>query len=184
MQRGKVVVVSMLVLGLGLAVFAWQWNRSRGRYAAEFWGAETAKLIRSAPKVEVFKLEVAFTQTPQQIPGKPLVQLPVLIADDTWWSVLESKDVSKAPGLLHARNALLEDASFKREHPSGADPLYKFAVRFSEGEKQTTLFLDPDTRQIRSDRNPANGELVPKVAEGWRKAFERYFEQTAATTRQ
>lgn len=158
MQRGKLAVVFMLLLGLGAALFAWQWNRSRGRQAAEFWGGDVARLIRSAPTVEAFRLKTPLSD---------------VVAD--WRTVAESKDVSKAPGLLHARNALLEDASFEREHPSAADPLYKFAVRFSDGEKQTTLFLDPDTRQIRSDRQSANGELVPKVAEGWRKAFERYF---------
>lgn len=159
MQRGKWAVVFMLVLGLSAAVFAWQWNRARGRQAAEFWGADVAKLIRSAKQVEAFRLD-----------GGPFEIEP---------KVLETKDVSKAPGLLHARNALLEDASFEREHPSAADPLFKYAVRFTDGERHATLYLDPNTRQIRSDRRAANGELVPKVSEGWRKAFERYFATAA-----
>src|SRR4051794_22769570 len=81
--HGHFVVLGMLAVALVAATFAWWWNFQRGRKALEFYGPETATLIRTAPKVELSR------------DGEPL------------------RDISKAKGLLNARTSLLGDASYE-----------------------------------------------------------------------
>src|SRR5437870_2908986 len=81
---GQALVLAMFGLAVLAATFAWWWNYNRGRQSLEFFGAEGATLIRTAPQVEYLRSE------PES-----------------------SINISKAPGLLNARASLLSDASYE-----------------------------------------------------------------------
>lgn len=50
---GKLAVLAIFALALAMASFAWWWNYSHAQRTLEFYGAEAATLIRTAPKVEL-----------------------------------------------------------------------------------------------------------------------------------
>src|SRR5262245_39105325 len=116
---GKTAVLAMLAVGVFAAVFAWWWNYNRGRMALEFFGAEAATLIRTAPNVEILRPD----------PESDI-------------------DISKAPGLINARASLLSDASYdwKASAPAQQSPL--FSVRFSRGENSVVVTFDFENRTV------------------------------------
>jgi hypothetical protein len=91
---GKLVIIGIVGLALAAAGASWWFRYSATHRAAQFWGPEGARLIRDAPTVYLVKLPVS--EPPHSLVG------PVGVA----------YNISKARGLLHLRNALLEDRSF------------------------------------------------------------------------
>ncbi len=89
---GSALVVSLLILALGLATFAvwFQWNQTRRCLA--FYGADAARSIQSAPRVELWRLQTDAST------GRVMA--------------LDRTDISAAPGLVHLRRGLVEDANF------------------------------------------------------------------------
>ena len=92
---GSVLVLGLLLLGLVAAVTGiwFQWGQTRR--CLEFYGPRVAKLIAEAPRVELWTLE----------PGSSPRRL----------RAVGRQDVSQAPGLVHLRRGLVEDANFRWE---------------------------------------------------------------------
>lgn len=91
-QRGRSLVVGLVLLGLAAAVAAILFQRQQTRRCLDFYGADHARRIAAAPVVELLLLE----------PGTS----PTAVA------VRTRRDVSKAAGLVHLRRGLVEDANF------------------------------------------------------------------------
>jgi hypothetical protein len=90
---GSMLVVALLLVAVGLALFAvwFQWSQTRRCLA--FYGAEAARSIQSAPRVELWRLQWNAAS------GRV--------------RALERVDISAARGLVHLRRGLVEDANFK-----------------------------------------------------------------------
>src|SRR5262245_53603185 len=131
-SSGKLVVLSIFAVALLMAAFAWWWNRQQGRRALEFWGKDSALAIRDGQNVELLRLQ------PRN--GR--------LVDLEGFDLLETKDISQAQGLIHARHSLLQDASFdwsgNRTRPAQFESNKDvFAVRFSRQDVATTIvFVD------------------------------------------
>src|SRR5262245_57471877 len=117
--RGQYVVLAMIGLAVAAASFAWWWNYTRGQRALEFYGPETATLIRLAPRVE-------FRQP------------------DSGAYI----DISHAPGLVNARASLLSDASYRWDRPSSLNHEPQFSVRFSDENTDAVVTFDFDNQTI------------------------------------
>src|SRR5438270_10988443 len=85
---GKLVIIGVVTVSLIGAVASWLFRYNATHRAAKFWGPEAAVLIRDAPHVTVKR--------------RPL----------TGNFFANEVDVSHARGLVHLRNALLEDQDF------------------------------------------------------------------------
>src|SRR5262245_52627297 len=144
---GKTAVLAMLAVGVVAAVFAWWWNYNRGHKALEFFGAESATLIRTAPKVEILRPE----------PGTVI-------------------DISKAPGLINARASLLSDASYDWSAAAPAQQSPLFSVRFSRGERSVVVTFDFENRTVTNAGTQRMAMLLPKTADGWRQYLARRVE--------
>ena len=100
------IVVGLLGLGIALAAFAlvFQWRQTDD--CLGFYGSDVARAITTAPHVELWHLADG------AVPGR-------LVATARC-------DVSRAPGLVHLRRGLVEDANFawvppaSQRLPSGA----------------------------------------------------------------
>lgn len=94
---GRHAVLAMLGLAVVLASFAiwFQWNQTRRCLA--LYGPAAARAIQSASRVELWSLAA---------PG----ERPRAVA---------TLDVSRAPGLVHLRRGLVEDANFSWEPAAG-----------------------------------------------------------------
>lgn len=92
-RSGAGLVIGLLVLGVAAGTLAILFQRGQTRRCLSFYGPAVARRVASAPVVEVWRLQ----------PGGAA---GVLEAG-------ERVDVSQAPGLVHLRRGLVEDANFR-----------------------------------------------------------------------
>lgn len=97
---GARLVVVLLSLGVTAGIVGILYQREQTRRCLAFYGSEAARMVASAPVVELVTLG------PGTEPG-------VLVA-------LHTADVSQAPGLVHLRRGLVEDANFRWDPPASA----------------------------------------------------------------
>ena len=145
-SRGTWLVAALLLLGLAAAVTGiwFQWQQTRR--CLDFYGPAAARRIAAAPTVELLLVQ------PGAEPGRLVARSRI--------------DISKAPGLVHLRRGLVEDANFNwqgtdaRAGGGGAggaatgrlpNESWDVALVFSEPLGQTTLVIDLD---------PAGGSLA------------------------
>jgi hypothetical protein len=140
--RGHHVVIGLLVLGVGAAGFAswYQWSMTDRVLA--FWGPEVATTLRSPEKVELLELGPEGSEGP----GSVLT----LTVDGRVFPIESRRDVTAAPGLSHARQALLENASFNFDAPPTAEPArWSHALIVSRGPKEATILFDFTSHRLR-----------------------------------
>jgi hypothetical protein len=173
-NSGKLLILGILTVALLLAGTSW-WFRYRATHrAAQFWGPEAARLIRDAPGVMLVKLN---SPAPGGEEGDDRANL---------------YDVSQAPGMVHLRNALVEDRSFDwPSSNSGPPPNDDFAQHWG------LSFDDPDTREhlliafsadcrlaaaAAKEKTPHAISTAP-IAAGLREMFEEMSRGEAEATR-
>ena len=152
LDRGKLAVLAMFALAVVAATFAWWWNYRRGERCLAFYGSEAATLIRTAQTVEIVELDPA--------------------AGDL--AISRRIDISRAPGLLNARAALLDDASFDWSAPPPEPASGTRLVRFAEGDREVLLRLDSARRSLEIVPAGKSAVLDQKTSDGWRQFLERY----------
>jgi len=152
LDRGKIAVLSMFALAIVAAAFAWWWNFRRSERCLAFYGSEAAALIRTAPLVEILEIDPA--------DGKAIVK---------------RIDISQAPGLLNARAALLDDASFDWNAPPAATTAtVTRMVRFAAGEREVLLRFAAGQQALEVIPQGKIATLDPKTSSGWKQFLERY----------
>ena len=164
MNRGKLAVLSILVLAVALAGFALWWNVTGGRRPLEFWGREAgARIISPEATVELLWLEPAGEDFPHErlsIGGRS-------------YALVGQQDVTKAPGLVHARHSLLADASFDWQSPA-ASGNYTIAARFRGGSGVTTVAFDFAAGQLAHVEFGREAKGAEKIIEGWQTFARRH----------
>ena len=136
MSRGKWAILTMVLLGCVLGGFAVWHHYRQGRRILEFWGSETAMLIRHADQVEVWRLGPQSDQSRSQleVSGQSL-------------AILEQVEISRLRGLVHARHALIIDRNYDwSSAPAGQTVVWNLALHFRDGEQQTTLVFATASR--------------------------------------
>lgn len=130
-SRGRSLVVGLVLLGLAAAATGIAYQRWQTRRCLDFYGPEVARLVASAPRVELLTL------APGAGPGR-LVATMV-------------RDVTNAKGLVHLRRGLVEDANFAWVDSAGAERLpddaWDLAFVFSDPKvpaARATLVIDLD----------------------------------------
>ena len=127
-HSGTLVIAAIVLAAVGASTFAWWHQYQQGRKALDYWTSEGARLIRRAPKVELIRLgEPPPGEERTLLLGRPIA---------------ERRDISRAPGLVHARQALISDASFYWEGPSPATPRWEYVLRFENGGEAILIALD------------------------------------------
>jgi|694.fasta_scaffold38078_6 hypothetical protein len=110
---GTPLVVGLLVLGAALAAFALGFQRWQTNRCLAFFGGGVARAITAAPVVELWQL------SPGSGPGR--------------LAAARRCDVSTAPGIVHLRRGLVEDANFAWQPRDGARlsaDAWKVAIAF------------------------------------------------------
>lgn len=197
-NRGAWAIGTMVAVGVVLASIAVWFHYQQGRQAMEFWGAPQALVIRQAPRLELLRLAPKSKADPDSADspesndslGSPdsndsndstdsagaSAPSNTLAIDGQSYSIVARRDISTARGLVHARHALIVDASF--EWPQLAtspvpDTNLQYAVRFSDDQQTLTVLLDAESRRIRRLDEPRSICLVPKIAAAEQAFFER-----------
>lgn len=168
LNRGKLAVAGMIAVALGLAAFAWAWNWQRTQKCREFYGGEGANLVRTAEKVEGLVLSGYYdAESVEQIEVGPHA-----------FEVALRRDLSKAPGLIHARTALLDDHSYQWTDQTTGDcqPVILYAARFSRGQERITLAFDFGCRRVWIVESQKQATMAPKISDGWKAFLDKHMQ--------
>lgn len=164
-NRGKLAVLSMLLLAVSLAAFAWWWNIESGRRTLEFWGnTDGARIIAEGAEVELLWLR----------PASGAEEEEKLTIGEQTYAVIDSRKVTGARGLVHARHALLEDTSFEWDAPIKSVGDYAVAVRFRDASGTTTVALDFDRQQVAHVESGGQRKAAAKIIAGWQTFAQRH----------
>ena len=135
MNRDKMVIALILFLAFALATYAWWFRFDQGDAAARFWGGRGANLIRNAPQVELLLLRPSTYA--EEAESDERIQ-----SSGQAYTVVDRFDISKAPGMLNARQALIEDASFNWDAGQLPAANWQYAFVFSSASAQAHVLLD------------------------------------------
>jgi len=124
-------VAGLLLLGLAAAVTGVAYQRMQTKRCLEFYSPEVARLVTSAPRVELIRV-------------RPGAESRRLVAD-------AAQDISDAKGLVHLRRGLVEDANFDWQRSGDGQPLsaaaWDLAFVFSDPafpDARASLIVDFD----------------------------------------
>ena len=165
MNRGKLVILGILGAAIFAAGIAWWFQFHQGHQALAFWGGETARTIRLAKPVWAQRIVRL---------GDVWATGPLLTVDGESYQIQSSREITKARGLVHARQALIQNLSFDwSDSGTTNDTDWTFAIRFGETD-QETLLLDLTNRRIRHKQRPQWVGL--KIADGLEVFLSEQFE--------
>lgn len=138
---GKLVIIVIFGTALvgGVATLWFQFDARR--HSREFWGSDTAVLINRAPKVELLRLSRAKESDEDD---------EQLTIEGVNYDVTERKEIGKARGFLHVRDALIRDTGFAWEKKRGdCQPNWEYVFRFVEHDKIEDIAFDLHCERVR-----------------------------------
>jgi hypothetical protein len=200
---GKIVVIGVFVVALAAASFALWWNINRARRSLEFWGKDAVRLIQHGKAVELLELQ------PAETPANSLADQPSTAENpaaeiryqDRPLVVKRRLDLSQARGLVHARHALTDDASFVWDDAVNASQpaTWDYAIRFSQTPAATSgdasspgdssaadevlLLLDLENRRLANVHGRREVTVIPKISEGWQIFLAKQLGRTSPARR-
>jgi hypothetical protein len=152
--RGQHVVLGLLVLGVGAAGFALWYQRSMTNQALAFWGSDVALALGSPEKLELLTLA----------PVDPAAGEERLNLGGRDFAVVTRQDITRAPGVTHARQALLENASFDFASPPSATPVtWTHVLLVAQGTTRATIAFDFTGRRVRLEEPAREATLGERL---------------------
>jgi len=147
MVQGKYVIFVIFGTALAMAVFAWQFRISEGDGVLDYWGVESANLLRHAKRVEFIKLDSADAADA----ADPYSTLTI---NGTQQNFVYVEDISSRKGLIHARHPFILDHTYLWEaSPPENIQSWHFALRFSDGDNEVTLAFDKQSHAVQMLNN-------------------------------
>ncbi|MBT4692056.1 MAG: hypothetical protein HOB73_01785 [Planctomycetaceae bacterium] len=144
MVQGKYVILVIFGTALAMAVFAWQFRISESDGVLEYWGVESANLLRHANRVEFLKLDSADAADSDS----------TLTIGSAQQNIVFVEDISSRKGLIHARHMLIVDHTYLWEESPPKDiQNWHFAIRFSDDDKQVTLVFHNQSHTVQMLNN-------------------------------
>jgi hypothetical protein len=161
---GKIVVIGIFVVALLAASSGLLYKYFASQQPLEMWGAEGVQVIQKAQQVELVTLSTA----DQNIEG------PTLQFGEQSIRVVSSKDISKAPGLIHHRHFLTERVSYESK-PAEAQEMrhWTHAVKFQDGQREVIVLFDLAGRRLANLQTGREVQVIPKIAENWQRFLDR-----------
>ena len=160
-MKSRLVVVLIFLVAVVMGGYGWWYNFQQGRRSLRLWGSDAAVLIRYAPQVVLLQLELA---RPDERASERLD------IDSQRFAIVRQFEISKVPGLVHARHALIEDASFVwSARQRACQPNWQFALRFLRGPQRATLAFDTNCDQVRLIEHNRTARLLDEPM----RAFDR-----------
>ncbi len=168
---GQVVILAIVGLAIVAASYAWWHQHQQGQAALAFWGpdaawavrhAKSAQLIdRTAPSADRANGESAIHSSVQPI-GERVISL-----DD-------------ARGFIHARQALINDASYEWEAATSDEkPVWQYGLRFLAEQDRPgfTLWFDLDHQLAGSEDGRRQVKIRQHFADGLATFFAEKIQQ-------
>src|SRR5262245_54198264 len=164
-MSGKLLIIGILAVAFVAAGTSWWFRFSSTHRVATFWGPTVAQVIRDARVVELW------------LPANPHenTRSASLVIHHS-----DLHNISSAHGLVHLRNALLEDHSFNWP-PVKVSPDVEWTqgLRFLDGSTGVLVMF---SRDFKFARTPNGEEMLScePMAKGLREMFAEFTAQTSA----
>jgi hypothetical protein len=141
LKRDRVLILIILAFAVAATVFAGWFRWSQGHRALDFWGADLASQIRFAESIELLWLESPLVDAASSEDSSAIDAVTI---DGVKWRVHHRRDITDARGLVHARQALIEDATYLWDnHAMGLESAWTHALVFhSVGKNDAVLLFD------------------------------------------
>lgn len=168
---GKWLILLIFGTALAMAIFAWSFQYMRGRRVLELYGADAARLIRvDADRIELLQL------------GRVAAGDESIRIGDEELPVAATIDISRARGIIHARQALIEDYSYDWDRSlADCTPQWAYVLRFSHGDRHASAAIDTNCRRLRLLETSAEAPLAEHLVHGMQTFVD---EQLAAAKKQ
>lgn len=162
---GSLVVVFIMGAASLVAFFALIHHWQQGRRALNYFGSEAAFAIRHYPEVELLRLnETGFEEdSPADAEIEPISGL----------TIQERHDISEARGLIHFRQALIGDGSYRwPPKNTNTPPIWRWALIVSDSDHDDhyTVLIDDVNGHIQGEDNPQPIDCGP-ILTGMKKFF-------------
>ena len=164
MNRGKLTIVTILVLAGGLTSFAVWYRHDAGHRCLEYWGADAAVRIQGSKDVELLQLE----------PDGPDSSGDSIEVQGTLFRIAFAENISEKSGILHLQRNLIEDRSYIWGKPSESDSTIKwdYVLVFKDKEGVSRVGFDLDGPWIcQVSESPGNCLDATKMAKFLRIFF-------------
>lgn len=158
-NRGKAVIAGIFLLALVLSGYAWWHQFQQSRRCRQFLGTETVKLIRLAPRVDLLRLEPRAAAA-----GSATQPAGILRIGGATLLIAKRVEITRVPGLLHARHALLQDPNYQWDAPP-TDCLsqWSLALRFEQDGEAVIVAFDPHCNRIGLDGTDRTERILPEL---------------------
>jgi hypothetical protein len=175
---GKLVIIGILTLAIVAAGGSWMFRYNATHHAASFWGSN-AWLIRDGENIELLELRRSKGTSDGATEN-------TINYRNARYEIVTRYEVSKAPGMAHLRNAMLEDLSFiwPAERPE-RDPDWRWVLEFRQEKEGCDVFFTEDC-ELTSGTN-FNGSKCgvascAPIAAGLREMFAEFASDAAPST--
>lgn len=158
-KSGKHLILGVLAACVVAAAVSWWFRYSTTRRAVEFWGAESATLIRDAQ-------HVTLRSDAPSADGEGGDEADV------------PRDITDTKGLTHFRNALLEDSSYHWDSAIVSDIDWANSLVFAaaEGaEPRAVVLLSKDFRWVSNGSAPNPNERVAATSGEFAAGLKEFF---------
>lgn len=143
MNNGKFVIIAIAVVGVAMSTFAWWVRWSRSQIVLNHWGYEAAVAIRNGEGVELLELtSIPPSDAAEEISIRTVANPQPAETSKVW--VAKTIDISKTPGLIHAKHHLLHVKGLDWDAPreEGCAPEWSVAMRFKHPDHVATMLFD------------------------------------------
>jgi hypothetical protein len=131
---GKYIVLGIVALAAMAAGASWLFRYSATHRAVQYWGPYAAQLIRDAPTINLVRLEA--TDETKELPMHFQLWSGVHV------KATEYYNVSRARGLTHLRNALLEDRSYVWPPRENSQPIdWRWMLQFRDDSQSKGILI-------------------------------------------
>jgi len=179
MIRGKLIILGIFGLSLAAAFSSIGYHYLESRRSMAFWGGPAAVLIARSPEGQAWLLKPSSSggaAEAKAADAKAAVKRSQVRVVDADCVIEDRKDVIKARGFGNIRRALVQDASFHwDEQPLHDLGGWRYALHFSDDEKQATVAFDSDVQRAVLLEGGAPIALDPAVSNSLRGFFADQF---------
>jgi hypothetical protein len=175
MQSGTKLVLGIFGLAVAAGVLSWWYRYEAAHRSTTFWGPHFAELIATPSEVSAFGLEEISPPEPNN------TSFTIL---DKSYNTTNQRDITKVPGMVHLRNAILSDSNYHWDHEINNDD-WRWCVEFTgDGHKATILFNEDFT--ILGRMNQRADQIRVVDCEPMAETLREYFQSSEifATTQQ
>ena len=170
-MRGRLVILFILALALLASLGSLWYLSGQQRNCLDLWGPEAARMILRAPHARAWRvvpLDATAVTAVSSESGEETVEFA-----ERRWTMLDARDVTKAPGFSHVRQALTHDRVFDWSDKRPADgATWQYAVRFIDGERTATVLFAFDVPRAALLESGATVSTAPAA-----KAFNDFFSE-------